>query len=490
MPSSAQAAKTPKPESVSAWVRRLSDSGMPVMAHTAGDIARVSQSEETGAAELARVVLQDAAMTARLLRVANSPVFNPVGKSISTVSRAVVVLGFQEVRSICLSIAIVESLLEGERREQVIEEMAHAFHAAVQARALAIRRKDKAPEEIFIATLLLRLGDMAFWTFGDASAECLAREMKANPDADRERLQRKVLGFPLRELTLGLGREWKLGQLLEDALDPDAKNPRAQQVQLGHRIAETTAHGWNQPRTRKLIEQLAGELKLSPEATRELIQENAREAARTAANYGADEAGRRIPQVEGEQQAPDGATDEHTPTPYPEPDPALQLTILRELSALMESRPNLNMVLEMVLEGMYRGIGMDRTLFALCTPDRGQVIGRYALGVGNDELCRRFRFPLGDGQASLFTRVISQCLSAWSGSPRDRHAGSPVDASIRRICGEGDFFTTPIEINGRAIGLFYADRQPSGRELDEESYASFRHFTQQANQALTLLSQR
>ena len=72
------------PTSLSGWIKRLSDSGMPVFAHTAGDISRVSDSEESSAAELARVVLQDAAMTAKLLRVANSPIFNPVGKSIST----------------------------------------------------------------------------------------------------------------------------------------------------------------------------------------------------------------------------------------------------------------------------------------------------------------------------------------------------------------------------------------------------------------------
>ena len=94
------------PTGLSGWVQKLGESGMPVFAHTARDISLVSDSSDSGAAELSRVVLQDAAMTAKLLRVANSPIFNPMGLSISTVSRAVVVLGFQEVRSICLSIAV------------------------------------------------------------------------------------------------------------------------------------------------------------------------------------------------------------------------------------------------------------------------------------------------------------------------------------------------------------------------------------------------
>jgi len=38
--------------------------------------------------------------------------------------------------------------------------------------------------------------------------------------------------------------------------------------------------------------------------------------------------------------------------------------------------------------------------------------------------------------------------------------------------------------------LIYADRQPSNRELDNESYESFKHFVQQASQSLEYISQR
>ena len=82
-----------------------------------------------------------------------------------------VLLGFEEVRSICLSIAVVESMLKGTQKQRVLDEMARSFHAAVQARAFAEQRKDKSPEEVFIATLLYRLGDMAFWAFSGEWAQ-------------------------------------------------------------------------------------------------------------------------------------------------------------------------------------------------------------------------------------------------------------------------------------------------------------------------------
>jgi len=481
--------KSVDPKNLTGWVNLLGESGMPVFAHTAGDISKVSDSEESSAAELARVVLQDAAMTAKLLRVANSPIFNPIGKSISTVSRAVVVLGFQEVRSICLSIAIVESMLKGKQKQHVIEEMARAFHAAVQARSFARKRKDSSPEEVFIATLLYRLGDMAFWAFAGEAGKTLDHELRQRSDEAPDKVQRDVLGFPLRELTLGLTREWKLGTLLEESLEgKQDKNPRAGNVDLGYQLAEAAEKGWKEPGATRLIERIAENLYLPAEEIRKLVQENAREAAETAAFYGADQASQLIPLAEGEKAATTDSEPADMAVEFLDPDPSLQLKILRELSSLMESQPDFNLVLEMVLEGMYRGIGMDRTLFALRTPDQRFLAGRYALGVENERLRRQFQVETVAGKPNLFAHVIEQRTPAWLGENNDSVLKSLVTEEISTITLGADFFVTPIEIHSKVIGIFYADRQPSGRTLDEESFASFRHFAQQGNQALAFLS--
>lgn len=477
------------PAGLGAWVAKLGDSGMPVFAHTARDISRVSDSHESSASELARVVLQDAAMTAKLLRVANSPVFNPMRKTISTVSRAVVVLGFQEVRSICLSIAVVESMLKGRQKQRVSEEMARCFHAAVQARAFARKRKDSSPEEVFIATLLYRLGDMAFWAFSGDAAERLDRALGERKGDDPEKVQREVLGFSFRDLTLGLSREWKLGELLEWSLEGRTdRNPRAGNVVLGHELAVAAESGWQSREVKQLVERIAENLYLPVEDVDKLVRHNAKEAADTAAFYGAQLAGELIPAPGARHEHHESAQRDVEVPVFLEPDPMLQLSILRELSTLMESKPNINSVLEMVLEGMYRGIGMDRTLFALRSPDHRLVVGRYALGTDNEAFCRSFRLETAAGTSSLFGRVIDDRQAVWL----QEHAGnaSPglLTTQVLDITGGADFFVTPIEIRGKVIGLFYADRQPSGRSLDEASFSSFKHFAHQGNMALSYLS--
>jgi HD-like signal output (HDOD) protein len=489
-PQQTAAAARSDPAGLSGWVQKLGDSGMPVFAHTARGIAHIAESAESSAAQLARVVLQDAAMTAKLLRVANSPVFNPLGKPISTVSRAVVLLGFQEVRSICLSIAVVESMLKGKQKDRVIEEMARSFHAAVQARSLAKKRRDGSPEEVFIATLLSHLGDMAFWAFAGDSAVQLDRALRAQPDKSRAEIQRQVLGFEFTQLTLGLSREWKLGQLLEQALEGKTdKNPRAGNVALGYELAAAAEQGWNSAAAGQLIERVAENLYMPVEDVTRLVRANAEEAAETAAFYGADQAGRLIPVSGNKHQLGEEIPQIASEAPvYPEADPMLQLQILRELSALMESRPDINSVLEMVLEGMYRGIGMERTLFALRTPDHRFLVGRYALGSDNERLRRQFHFETTQQQPNLFSRLIDNRKALWLNAGNRGNLQPLLTPGVQEVTAGADFFVTPIEIHGKVIGLFYADRQPSRRALDEDSFSSFKHFALQGNLALGYLS--
>ena len=479
------------PRSLSAWVQKLGESGMPVFAHTARDISHISDSRDSSAAELARVVLQDAAMTAKLLRVANSPVFNPMGKSISTVSRAVVVLGFQEVRAICLSIAVVESMLKGKQKERVIEEMARSFHAAVQARSFAKKRKDKSPEEVFIATLLYHLGDMAFWAFAGESAGELDSALRQRPGQTPDSVQREVLGFVFRDLTLGLSKEWKLGELLEQSLQGKTdKNPRAGNVALGYEVAVAAEKGWKSPEVTQLVGRIAENLYLPVEQVSKMIKANAEEAADTAAFYGADKASNLIP-VPGSKSETAEAEDtlaESAVAEFTEPDPMLQLQILRELSTLMESKPDFNSVLEMVLEGMYRGIGMDRTLFALRSPDNRFLMGRYALGNDNEALRRQFQFETVDGKPNLFSRVIETRQGIWLAENNRVDLQPLITDQVVAVSSGAEFYVTPIEIHNKVIGLFYADRQPSGRALDEEGFNSFKHFAQQGNLALAYLT--
>jgi hypothetical protein len=65
-----------------------------------------------------------------------------------------------------------------------------------------------------------------------------------------------------------------------------------------------------------------------------------------------------------------------------------------------------------------------------------------------------------------------------------------ITPEIRTCLGPGDFFAAPLVVGERTVGDIYADRTPSGRALDKESYSGFRHFCEQANLGFAIFGQR
>lgn len=474
------------------WVNRLNEHDMPIFGHTVQSIVAVAKDDDAPASELARVVLQDASLTTRVLKLANTIYYNPREQGISTVSRAVVVLGFNTVHNMCLSIALVDSLVQGTHRDRLNKELARSIHAAVQARTIAIERGDPSPEEVFIATLLFRLGELAFWCFSGDQGEELDAVMD-QPGYTDESAQDQVLGFRLKTLTSNLAAEWKLNDLLVTTLkDPKSAGKRGQNVVLTHKLAETAEiYGWNAPETKEIAHQLAKMSDKPVSEMRSLLHHNAREAVHIASLFGSNQAAKSIPQP-GNRHESDDAVEELVVEDikrYPEPDGMLQLKILRELSMLLEKSGDFNLVMELVLEGMYRGIGLDRTLFALLTPDKKGIRAKYALGEKSEQLTNRFHFTRTQ-RANIFFELLDKQSCLLADVKKNPQLESVITDSVTGVIGKIPFLVCPIVINNRAIGLFYADRGLSGRELDEESYESFKHFAKQANMGLSLLTSR
>jgi len=163
------------------------------------------------------------------------------------------------------------------------------------------------------------------------------------------------------------------------------------------------------------------------------------------------------------------------------PDLSLQLKVLRELSSILRSKPDLNLVLEILLEGIHRGVGMDRAVFALYTPVRAQIRAKYVLGVDAESLLEHFTFPVDTGIGNPFSDTLfGKGSGLWVKNVLDSGFSLLVTEQIRNILGSKSFFLTPIIIAGKPIGLFYADRHPSRRPLDTASFESFEHMGQQA----------
>ena len=472
-----------EPRAAGEWIAHIREQDMPAVGATVALVHAVTEDERASTDRLAQVILQDPAMTTKVLKLANSAFYNPARQGISTISRAIVVLGFNIVAEIAIGIRLVDAVLSGGVRQRVLAEMAQSFHAAVQARAIASLRRDKRSEEVFIAALLSRVGEMAFWCFGGQAAMRLDRQLE-NGEQTPEEAQMTVLGFRLRQLSVGLAREWKLGPLLQSVLEGSARpTPTEQAIRFGQRLAAELENGWDTPGSRRLVSELAGFVGMSDHDLRLQLAANSREAARIASYYGADEAARCIPLAGRGDTDPEPEAELVEPCAVSNgPDPQLQLRILRELSGRIAMGANLNEVLQLVLEGIFRGVGFDRVLFALITANRQQLVAKTCLGAGGEALRQRFIFSLDSTPGDVFNEFFRK-PRALRIEPGRTITGVRVDR-LQLVTNTELACMAPILAQGRAIGVFYADRQDPARGIDDESFEAFQLFVQQVSLAL------
>ncbi len=451
---------------IDAWRRKIVGSDTPIFARTVSEVSAVAGNEDTSAKDLSDVIGQDASMATRLLRIAGSSLFNLQGRKIDTISGAVVLIGFDAVREFAVSLALIEHVLKGRQHHRVTKYMAQAFHAAVQAKSFAETNKDKNSEEIFVAALLRRLGEMSFWAHGSPEGDAI--EQLVERGVALEEAEQQVLGFPLSMLTCELADEWKLGSLLTDAINGSTSKQDGgrSSVNMGHEVAVAVeSFGWESKQTKDVLIGVADELGVAVGQVERMVRENFEEAVKIAERYG-------VPKIDA--QLP--------PLPKPaqmmQPDEAFASQTLEELAEGQHNAKPLNELLVLALQGIHQGGGFDRTYFALLTPDRTQLQPRYALGVNPDGFSGASRPFLKDGDLFQFLLKKGEAVRLSPG----RRAESP---GYRGWLCATECALMPIVVNDKPVGVLYADRADSQRSVDDAAYASFRQFGEQIVALLT-----
>lgn len=472
-------------EALEHWVERIRDKEMPSFGKIIREILKVTSDRGASVPKLAEVILQDVSMTTRVLKLSNSVVFNPLGLHISTVSRAVITLGFDTVRDISLSVAMVDALVHGGNKKQLVLEMARSIHSAIQAREIARRMNDPAPEEVFIAALLRNIGDLVFWSFSADIGEQVL-EMVNKSGCSLDKAQEKVLGFKLDKLSSSLRSEWKL----TDQTATHRSKIRGKTVELAYQVAmESERQGWDSPAIKQVLETLSDHTAMPEEDVVGMVHRGARNASQVATFLGAAHAGKSIPLPGEKTNDQDVVTQpliEQAEITYPQPDGALQLKILRELAQQIEDDPDFNMVIGLAMEGIYRGVGMDRCLFAALTPDKKSLKAKSVLEAGNSGIKNNFQFYRQANLKNIFFLMTAREATSWVDIKERPEIASFVTSEVISVVGKAPFLVAPVTVSGKLLGLIYADRSLSGRAIDHEAYESFSYFVKQANAGLSL----
>ncbi|MFA7552792.1 MAG: HDOD domain-containing protein [Spongiibacteraceae bacterium] len=467
------------------WVKQLSHVQLPVLSGVMKELNAVTRNKDTSATQLAEIILKDSALTTKVLRVANSVYHNPSSENaITTISRAVVQLGFQGIKAICLSVMMIDSLLKQNPKARMLQWMARGFHTAIQAENLFkhVGGNDR-EEEVFVTSLLLHVGEMAFWSSRNAVTEKLDEQLIAGSSGD-ELLELDLLGCTMKDISRALTQEWQLGDHLMDALSPTQDSGAATHaVLLAEEISIATEQGWDSPAFRDVLVKTSLYTGLGLESAREMIEQGAEKAAAVAVTYGASKICHFIPSIHEPEVKPE--------LQQLEADPQLQLDILREMGAMVEQMVDVNTLFQMVIEGIHRGIGLDRVCLCLIDPRVTSMQAKYILGADTDEWRGDMSFAVKSEQDNLFAYCLHSRVNIWlqpNVSSKQRYL---INKKIERLINTENCLISSVYAGSRPVGLIIADRgKNKAPVISREQHESFDHFSQQISVSLAMLAEK
>lgn len=466
---------------IDAWVTRLSRTELPVLSEVMREINRLSSGSDTSVHQMSMVILRDASLTAKVLRIANSAYFNQHGgEEVTTISRAVVKLGFQGIKAISLSVMLIDSLLKKGAKQRMLEWLARGFHAAVQAERLVATRNKALKEDAFVAALLMHVGDMAFWSCRGAQIGELERLLA--DQYGNEELEREVLGTTLRAVTRELAHVWQLGETLEDALqDGDCDSVAAQAVRLGEEISFAAERGWHSGALESVLDRVAEFSGLARDDAREMLLKGAEDAAAVALSYGANKVCNYIPST----------TDaEVNVVRTSRGDAQLQLNILRELATMIQEGVDANTLFQTVVEGIHRGVGFERVALCLIDPKKKILQAKYALGEDGAAWRELLTFSMKSEQDNLPSYCVHSRQLLWMRRDKPGQLRHLIDARTTAAIAVDNCVMAALYAGPRQIGIILADRGIGGDAIEQEQYESFCHFVQQTTMGLAMLAQR
>lgn len=183
---------------------------------------RISDSiadENSEVEDIGAIVETDPALSAALLRIANSPVYS-VGGTVESIDKAVVVVGLRELRDLTFGICATRTF-EGVPNELISVEdfWKHSLYCASSSQHVAQHAQVCRGESLFTMGLLHDIGQLAMFNqYPGLSRDALRISLEENEGLFPYLSERKVFGFDHMDVGIELALLWQFPQQLAAAI--------------------------------------------------------------------------------------------------------------------------------------------------------------------------------------------------------------------------------------------------------------------------------
>jgi HD-like signal output (HDOD) protein len=439
------------------WSRVRQRGDLPGFSKVVGSIIGAMRGDDDREFNMTKTVLQDPALTQKVLRLANSAMYSVFGQGINTVSKAVIVLGTEAIGHLALGLKLIDGLSAASSDSAPARnEMEKAVLAGHIARQVASSASTRDAEEAVVCSMLHSLGRMMatfylpdYWQ--QVQARCAATGI------DEPQAVRDVLGLGLDEIGRQAAQQWGLPSGLVNTLQDVPPKPVGEPLDHADWLAAMSTM------SSRCAEALcAGEATCEEDLT--ALAENYADmlGLDTSQVIAAVDAAQKAAAEEDAVVVRPVRRSEHDIVPTvpvaEEPQDAVSVLVrgIADIRGVLQSA-NAGQLMSMALETVFQGLHFSRAIAFLRDQQLGSYVANMCFGEGSQELMPHLTFS-DAYQPDVFHAALANDKMIFVENAQDPIFISKVPRWWKdALPGVRSFMVLPLTVNRQPAGFIYGD---------------------------------
>jgi eukaryotic-like serine/threonine-protein kinase len=481
--------------------------------------ASTSSANLTSPSQLASIILKDYSLTNKLLKLVNSAFYGNFAGTITTISKAVMVLGFKQVSLAASSLMLFDHLQNKTQSEELKDAAVNSFISGLIARDLAGKMGAQGLEESFICAMLHNLGRHLVIYYLPDESNAIKLRIAQKGEIERNASWSVLGGMHYEDIGMAVLKAWNFpakivsslirlpeGKVDRPGSDEDVlrrlsgySNELCDVIRSTQGNARTIALKALASRFQKVVNvseiQLSNMLNAAKAQMEEYsdvlginiaksdflrrISMDSKPEAEKAAVWNAD--------AKSAEAAGSGTRDQADAAHAKEDHLDVLINGIQEITNALLSDYQLNDLMYMILETMYRGFAFNHVIFCMMEMSRTRMRARHAFGTDIEIITNQFGFSISNPPTDLFNIALSQQRDIIVEDADASSISSLIPEWYRKAFHSPAFIIYPIIIKDTPFGLFYADKKQKGSIL---SASQINYMKTLRNQSILAIRQK
>lgn len=466
------------------------DKGLPTLGAAISKVVEITSSGEDSVAELAHFVLSDIGLTQKILRLANTIHYRAtVSVPVTTISRAIFILGFNAVKTSATAMLLVDCFSDKKQAQSVRKELVHALCSSIMARELSHFSKFPDTEEVAVAALFKNIARVLVASFDHPLYQQIQSQQALYPGTPDVAVK-SLLGCSFERFGETVLQEWKIPDTIVQALAPlpggelkktEHRSDWLKQVaSFSDALADMLLSGDQQlsaktmsQRCEPLLKRFGRALELSQSQLEQILLKveketrglaNSMDLAMPSVSFGeapievvdANPLGEFMLQSFDSEQAQEV---KRHPSGKPTNARDLLLAGVQDVTQMLASdQSKLSDMILLVLETLYSAMGFRFATACLRDAQNARFMARVSMGERYAELQKGFVFP-AQTENTIFHLAMNNNADLMISDATVPKIQNMLPLWHKKLLPETrSFIVLPLVVQQKPLGFFYADR--------------------------------